>query len=159
MYKVFIDGVEIQCDSADEAFEFVTRLRNISANGNGASIRSDKSLQVNGAVGMNGSRWTATRFQNFAGLLNENEQRALNALISNPDGMPDATLRQALGLSSNKSFGPIFTGISRKAKKVGVTFEDVISSEVVRMTNGDNVREFRAVPAFMRIAAETGALR
>jgi hypothetical protein len=153
MYRVSIDGIEINCDSADEALQLVGHARGHATMGNGS--RSDQVANTQ----VNGSRWTSTRFQNFDGLLNDTERRVLQELIENPDGIPDATLRQALGLSSNRSFGPIFTGLSRKAKRVGVSFEDVLSSATVRLSNGQTVREFKAVAPFLRVASDSGGLK
>jgi hypothetical protein len=152
MYKVVIDSVEIHCDTADEAVEVAARLRGVTLGKNG---NSNGQRPVEPGL----SRWTETRYRNFSALLKDNQKKMMRELIGNPDGIPDATLRQALGLASNKAFGPILTGISRKAKKVGVSLEDVVRSEKVTMSNGDVVLEFKAVPSFAAVASAAGGMK
>ncbi len=149
MFKVIYDGVEIQCETADDAVELAGRLRG-SADFTNASSRQ-------GAI--SGSRWTVSRFQNFSSLLRDKQRIFLQQLISSPDGQTDIALRQRLGLNTNKGFGPILTAISRKAKKIGVDLKEVYTTEKLAHTSGEQVLEFKASPAFIKVAEEAGGIK
>lgn len=79
----------------------------------------------------------------------------LRELILNPDGVPDATLRRALNLDSNKALGASMGGLSKKAKKLGIGLDDILKSEKL-MLNGEEVLEFKIAPAFLKIAKASG---
>ena len=151
MFKVMYQGVEIQCETADEAVEIAGKLS--GGHGKG-SAHSHSSSQ-----GLAGSRWTANRFQSFIGQLQDKQRRFLRELTASTDGLTDSALRQSLGLSSNKAFGPILTGISRRAKKVGVGLDDVLKSEKMSLQNGEKFLEFKAAPAFAVVAREAGGIK
>src|SRR5437763_5914755 len=141
MFKVVFEGVEIQCETADEAVEIASKLGSASP-----ERKRTPHFEVNE------SRWTTHRFQSFIGQLRERQRTFLSHVVSNPDGVTDASLRQVLGLNTNKGMGPILTGISRRAKKLGFSLEDIITSEKLNLTNGDRVLEFKANPAFAKAA-------
>jgi hypothetical protein len=105
-----------------------------------------------------GSRWTITRFQNFIGQLRDKQRKFLSLVLANPDGVTDSSLRHSLGVSTNKGFGPILTGISRRAKKAGVSLQDIVSSEKVQLAD-EKVTEFKATPAFAQVAREAGGIK
>lgn len=154
MFKVTYQGVEIQCETADEAVEIAGKLSGApaAAHGKGHS-------QQGGSASFAGSRWTASRFQSFIGQLQDKQRRFLRELTASTDGLTDSALRQSLGLSSNKAFGPILTGISRRAKKVGVSLQDVLTSEKMVLAGGDQFLEFKASPAFAAVAREAGGIK
>ncbi len=148
MYKVIVDGVEIQCDSADDAIQIASRLRAMSTGqNNGKPI----SLGIDGG----GSRWTENRFRTFIGGLRDLQAKLLRELIANPNGVPDATLRKTLNLKSNKALGASMGGLSKKAKKLGIGLDDILTSGKLTL-NGEEVLEFKAAPAFIKIARECG---
>jgi hypothetical protein len=147
MYKVTVEGIDIQCDSVDEAIEIANRLRGSAGTNsdrrNGTPITDD------------GSRWTDIRFRTFTNGLRELQAKMLRELIQNPDGIPDATLRRALNLESNKALGASMAGLSKKAKKLGIGLDDVLKSEKL-ILNGEEVLEFRIAPAFLKVAKAAG---
>ena len=64
-----------------------------------------------------------------------------------------------MNVSNNKGFGPIITGISRRAKKHGIGLNEVLLSEKMVLQSGDRVLEFKAAPSFIKIAEEAGGLQ
>lgn len=148
MFKVVHQGVEIHCDTVDEAIEIASRL----------SANPKKPASAGEAV-LNGSRWTGTRFQSFLSELRDRQKKFLKELVNSPDGLTDAALRQSLGVQNNKGFGPIITGISRRAKKSGMSLQDILLSEKINLSSGERVLEFKAAPAFVRIATESGGVK
>ncbi|MFQ5662567.1 MAG: hypothetical protein ACE5HL_01895 [Terriglobia bacterium] len=149
MFRVIHEGVEIHCETAEEAIEIAAKLR-----GTHPSPRKGK-----GEFSLTGSRWTVARFKNFAGQLQDKQRKFLRELVSSPDGLTDSALRQSLGLTTNKAFGPILTAISRKAKKVGIDLKEVYTSDKVNLGSGQQVLEFKAAPAFIKVADEAGGLK
>jgi hypothetical protein len=153
MFKVIHQGVEIHCETADEAVQIAERLAGTStvSTAHGRSHASGQSLA--------GSRWTVSRFQTLMGQLQDKQRRFLREVVASPDGLTDSALRQSLTLSSNKAFGPILTGISRRAKKVGVSLQDVLTSEKMALAGGEQFLEFKAAPAFVAVAREAGGIK
>lgn len=152
MIKIVHCGIEFHCETTDEAVEIAAKL-------SGGKV--PEGLKKRGqpeAIG-GGSRWTTSRFQTFIGQLHDQQRKFLRQILSNPDGLTDAVLRQALSLSSNKAFGPIITGISRKAKKAGVSLQDVVSSEKVTLSSGEKVLEYKANPVFVTVSREGGGIK
>ncbi len=152
MIKVIYQGVEIQCETADEAIDIASRL-------SGLPTTAKKSSPAVGDAVLNGSRWTGTRFQSFISELRDRQKKFLKELVNSPDGLTDAALRQTLGVQNNKGFGPIITGISRRAKKSGMSLQDILLSEKISLSSGERVLEFKAAPAFVRIATESGGVK
>lgn len=147
MYKVIVDGIEIHCESADEAITIAGRLRGLPARKdttNGNHVGSDTT-----------SRWTETRFRTFTTGLRELQAKMLRELVQNPDGIPDATLRRTLNLETNKALGASMGGLSKKARKLGIGLDDVLTSEKLTL-NGEEVLEFKVAPAFLKMAKESG---
>jgi hypothetical protein len=151
MFRVVHQGVEIYCDTVDATLEIVARLA-----GKVPAGKSHESTLPSSANA--GSRWTISRFNTFMLQLQDQQRKLLRSLVSSPDGQTDSALRQHLGLSSNKAFGPILTGISRRAKKVGVSLADVLTSERISVGN-ERVLEFKASPAFANIAKDAGGIK
>ena len=79
----------------------------------------------------------------------------LQELEKTPHGRTAKDLASELGLETTKAFGPILAAMSRHAKGVGISHDDVMVSE--RITIGrDKILEFRATSAFIRIAQAGG---
>jgi len=140
MYRVLFNGCEILCDTTDEAVAFCQTApvpnhpdRNGYNNGNG--------------------QWSAVKFQSFVGSLNQKQKAMLRELIRKPGGVSAFALRQALGLSTNQAFGPILSWMAQRAKKVGLTLQDVLVSQR-KMANDVEITAFRAVPSFIEVAGD-----
>ena len=151
MFKVVHKGVEILCDSVDDAVLIAEKLAGDT--GEKANHRPVASQSLAG------SRWTVSRFQNFIGELRDNQRKLLRELLNSPDGMTDSALRQSLSLANNKAFGPLLTSLSRRAKKVGMSLTDVIGSEKMALSGGEQFLEFKAAPAFVAVAREGGGIK
>jgi len=156
--KVVYEGVEIHCETPEQAVEvaveLAAKLRGTPVTGMGA--RNGTRSPV---ADLSGSRWTTTRFKNFTSMLREKQRKVLRELLQNPDGITDVVLRQSLNLSDNRGIGPIFTAMSRRAKKVGMSFQDVVISEKSVLTSGERVLEFKAAPSFVAICQEAGGMK
>jgi hypothetical protein len=150
MIKVMHRGIEIHCDTPEEAAAIAERLA--------GSVSARPEDTGGPGVSGGGSRWTVSRFNSFMAQLRDQQRKLLRSLVNSPDGQTDTALRQHLGLSSNKAFGPILTGISRRAKKAGVGLTDVLVSERITVGN-ERVLEFKATPAFASIAREAGGIK
>jgi len=153
MYKVVINGVEVWCETPEAVFQLTEKAGGGATGANGGRHSNPSS---SAAIG---TRWTVSRFQGFISQLQDKQKRFLREVVSSQDGLTDSALRQTLSLSSNKAFGPILTGISRRAKKAGVGLDDVLKSEKMTLQNGERFLEFKASPAFAAIAREAGGIK
>lgn len=151
MIKVIHEGVEYQCETTDEAIELGGKLRGSSPDTPKKHNHSDHAIS--------GSRWTVTRFQSFIKQLKDNQRKFLSILVDSPDGVTDSSLRGSLGLTTNKAFGPILTGISIRAKKAGVSLQDILTNEKVQLSADERVTEFKATAAFAQVAKQSGGIQ
>src|SRR5688572_12472059 len=101
-YKVLVGGVEIVCDSADEAIAIVQR-----AGGSDSSHRSVSSHEG----GASGSRWTEARMADFFRFIKAQQKRVIDALLDHPEGRTDEQLCQLLGLDDGRKLAGVLTGI------------------------------------------------
>lgn len=151
MIKVSHEGVDYWCETTDEAFEMGAKLRGVPHASSKKTAYSEHAIP--------GSRWTVTRFQSFIKQLKDRQRQFLSIVLESPDGVTDSSLRHSLGVNTNKGFGPILTGISRRAKKAGVSLQDILSSEKVQLSADERVTEFRASAAFAQVAKEAGGIK
>ncbi|HEV2112722.1 MAG TPA: hypothetical protein VGR50_01160 [Terriglobales bacterium] len=151
MYKVVRNGVEIHCDTADEAVEIAAKL------GAGEAIGTKQAVSHAGPIA--GSRWTVARFNNLMHVLQDKQREFLREVVKNPDGITDAQLRDILKLKSNKAFGPVLTALSRKAKKVGVSMGDMFVSKKEALDDGQKFIEFRPTASFRQVAHDAGGVK
>ncbi len=151
MIKVSHEGVDYFCETTDEALELGSKLR-------GAPLSSTKKASQNESSNT-GSRWTVTRFQSFIKQLRDRQRLFLSLVLDSPDGMTDSSLRHSLKVNTNKGFGPILTGISRRAKKAGVSLQDIMTSEKVHLSANEKVTEFKATEDFARVAKQAGGIK
>lgn len=152
MIKVVHDGIEYQCETADDALALGAKLRGIPHSGSKKSApHSDQPIS--------GSRWTVTRFQSFVRQLKDKQRKFLSLLLDSADGVTDSSLRHSLGLTTNKAFGPILTGISKQAKKAGVSLQDILTNEKVQLSADERVTEFKATAAFVQVSKEAGGIK
>ena len=147
-YQILYRGVQIQCESLDEAVAMAERL-------GGGLVGSEDGAGQNHGRGVVEGRWTVSRFQDFTGRLSEPQRNMLQELVRNSHGRTAKDLAHTLALSTSKSFGPLLAAMSKHAKKAGVRMEDVLSSERVDLGD-EKMLEFRAAGTFARIAGEAG---
>lgn len=151
MIKVVHDGIEYFCETPEDAIALGAKLRGLPHSGSRKASHGDQSIS--------GSRWTVTRFQSFVKQLKDKQRRFLSLVLDSADGVTDSSLRHSLGLTTNKAFGPILTGISKQAKKAGVSLQDILTNEKVQLSADERVTEFKATPAFVQVAKEAGGIK
>lgn len=156
MYTIEVNGVKVECSTASEAIALINGLRDgYSAPKGTASQSGSPAPPAQNPAG--GSRWNPDRFKQFCNRLADNQKTFLREIVGSPHGVMDTALRQKLGLSTNKAFGPIVTAISRHAKFVGVSLDDVLESKNVQLGT-EWALEYKASPSFLRVAAEAGGI-
>lgn len=149
MFKILVQGVEIQCDTVEAAVELARKLATSSPHSDGKAVAAD----------MGNSRWTSSRFQNFTSELKDKQRQLLMLVLDNPDGLTDQSLRQTMGVENNNGFGPIMAAISKRAKKLGIQMTEILTTEKVVMAGGEKMLEFKAAPAFQKIAKASGGIK
>jgi hypothetical protein len=143
-FKITFRGVEIQCETADDAIEIAHRL----ATSNGIGAGSAHSQSADGSL-------EVSRYRELVDSLNSSQKKFLSLLVDNPHGKTDHSLRQELDLEGNKALGGMLSGISKLARKVGVSIDTMWSSD--RKKVGDEImREFRVRPELKKISGEIG---
>lgn len=145
MFKVLYRGVEIHCNTLDEVVQVAQKL-------GGPAFEYPAAGPSESEHPVQALLWTPDRWHIFVLQLQDKERKFLKEITENPDGIVDTALRTRLGLASNKAFGPIITGISRKAKKAGATLRDVLISDKIRMGNKQSLR-FRISPSLLGISS------
>ena len=110
-YTVMVDGVPVQCETAEAALALI-RLHggNAPAGGQGRPTHRQHA---------NGTRWTDQRIAAFFKLIEGKQRKLVDALLEFEDGRTDAQVVQLLGLSSGSALGGVFAGLWKNAKKVG----------------------------------------
>lgn len=101
---------------------------------------------------------TASRIKEFVGYLDVKQKRFLTLLFENPHGKSDHTIRQSFGFEGNQQLGGFVSGIAKLAKKAGLSMDQVMSIDWVKIGDSD-AKEYKLHPAFRKIAAESGELR
>lgn len=155
-FTVIVDGVPIQCETAEQALELVQLARQAGTNGGDATTNSGRAHRQSSERGSI-SRWTERRIKEFLGAISNQQRKLLDELLKSPDGRTDHQLRLALGLASNNALGGVFTGLSRNAKKVGADSNDLFDSEQV-MIGDEAHREYRLTDSFRKAASGSVAL-
>jgi hypothetical protein len=146
-FKVEYRGVTVTCDSPQEAVAIARELA------------GEPSLMPGNHHEEAGEgRLTNSRFKEFVNFLDTRQRKFLSILVENPHGKTDSTLRQALNLAGNKELGGFGSGISKLAKKAGLSMEDILTVSKVRIGDED-AREYKINPVFLRIAESSGGLK
>jgi hypothetical protein len=129
-FKVRIGTVEIECDSADDAVSIAERL-------NGGSATPKEAVGRNG----DGLDEDVKRLRTLHGLLRDPQQKFLQAIAEQTFGRTDRVLCQLLNITGDnpgKALGGVLSGITKFAKNVGVTPDQLYS---VRSVEGG--KEYR----------------
>lgn len=112
-YTVMVDGVPVQCETAEAALALI-RLHAGNAPSGTQARASHRGHSVS-----NGTRWTDQRISAFFKLIEGKQRKLIDALLEFEDGRTDAQVVQLLGLSSGSALGGVFAGLWKNAKKVG----------------------------------------
>ena len=83
----------------------------------------------------------------YARLRSDGQQRVVHALANAPEGMTDRELRSVLNIDNNNQLAGLVAGLSRHAKAVGLTREQVYTRRKVR---GPGVKYHFRLTADMR---------
>ena len=81
----------------------------------------------------------------------ERQRMALSALVTNPDGMLDHELREALAFKTNNELAGVLGGLAKNAKAVGLKVDNVLIRQVI----GD-AYAYRLTPEARDVASEQG---
>src|SRR5256885_6951331 len=111
MFRVIVNGVVIEVDTAEQALE----LAHKEGNSDGPADRKNR---VPNPASL-GSRWTDRRVRDLFKQLSPQQRRLVDLLLEFPDGRTDTQLVQTLGLKNKSALGGVFTGLIRNVKKVG----------------------------------------
>lgn len=111
-YTVLIDGVPVQCETADAALDLIRQH-------GGATPTTHTTPRMQHTTQHNGTRWTDQRVTEFFKLIDGNQRKLIDALLATEDGRTDTQLRQLLNLSSGSALGGVIGGLWKNAKKVG----------------------------------------
>lgn len=143
--RIIYNGVEIQCEKADDAVRIAKML---GANGSGTATA--KSLAKR--------ELDASSFKDFLKLLKKNQKRLLKALASGRNVVTDNELQKELGIDDNRKIGGILSGLSKNAKRVGLDLDSMWASEVKHNEHG-RFREFTIHPALRKAAQDIGGVK
>ena len=148
MYRVIVNGVVIEVETADQAIELANKAGGADASpGRKNRISNPNSLAT---------RWTDRRVRELLKQLSPQQRRLVDVLLESPDGRTDTQLVQALGLKNNSALGGVFTGLIRNVKKVGGNPGELYSWDEVPI--GDEMHlEYKLSDAFRSVAEQVSA--
>lgn len=98
--------------------------------------------------------WTAEEFQKFTGRIHVPQRRLLARLLESGAGewVPDATLRDLLGLPDNNSLSGSLSGISKVARMFDIDPRRVYTQNTV-YRHGESQRTYQITAGFQKAAA------
>jgi hypothetical protein len=113
-YTVLIDGVPVQCETAEAALELIRT----HGGTNEGKTHHVPTARASASVSANGTRWTDQRIAEFFKHIEGKQRKLIDALMEHDD-RTDTQLLQLLGLSNGSALGGVFAGLWKNAKKVG----------------------------------------
>lgn len=123
-YTVVINGVPIQCETAEAALQLAT-LHGADGKPNRGEHRHSVS---------NGTRWTDQRVAEFYKLIEGTHQRRLiDIMLTSADPLTDAQLVQKLGLNGGPALGGVLAGLFKNARKVGADPKELYARKQITM--------------------------
>jgi hypothetical protein len=132
MIRIRHEGVEIECDTVEEAEGVLKHIREEGAKtmkyevpGLMADDQDIGSL-ITGWTEV--SRWKAESFHKFIESVGESQETALRMLVREKR-VSDAELREELGVESNQQLAGILSGISKQAAALGIPARAVFTIE------------------------------
>jgi hypothetical protein len=150
-YTVRYRDAEIDCPTAGDV---AALFRELPDAGRQTTNGSAPRVSSGGGEG----RLTVSRYHEFVGYLDKRKKELLRLLVDNPHGKTDDSIRKALDIEDNKELGGIMSGISKLAKRAGLSLEDVLTSQKVKIGN-ESMREYKASATFRSMATEIGGLK
>ena len=149
-----IDGVPVQCDSAEAALALVRLHGGDMPPGNGTSRRGYGQTHLQA----HNTRWTDERIAEFYKLIEGRQRKLVDTLLENVDARTDAQLIQLLNLSSGMALAGVFAGLYKNAKKVGADPKELYFKKSI--TIGDKRgAEYTLSPGFRQAAARRVATK
>lgn len=128
-YRVVVGGVQVECDSIDEALALAQR-----AGGQVGGEQKGKPAPLS-PLALGNSRWTEARITDFLGHMKGNQRKLIDELLDHPEGRTDEQLLTALGVRGGKALAGVFTGLWKNAKKVGADPNDVYAKQQINIAD------------------------
>src|SRR5688572_11660698 len=104
-YTVIIEGVSVQCDTAEEAMQ-LARL-----NSNGATGGKTEHKNPSTTSTPLGSRWTQQRLRDFLDVINANQRKFIDALLDYPDGRTEDQMFPLVGVRNSMGLAGITSAL------------------------------------------------
>jgi uncharacterized Ntn-hydrolase superfamily protein len=130
-YTVLIDGVPVQCETAEAALELIRTHGGTSGDKSSAAVYQPRAASGN----TNGTRWNDQRITEFFKNIEGKQRKLVDALLEHDD-RTDTQLLQLLNLSNGSALGGVFAGLWKNAKKVGADPGELYIKKAI--TIGDN---------------------
>ena len=148
-FRVKFNGVDIECDTADDAMAMAQRLSGgplpAGGGGNGTSTTASSSEQV-------------ARVKNMCAKLREVQKEILMAIAEQSFGKQDRNLWAVAKIDpamGNKALGGTMSGIAKIANGVGLTSEDLYTTKAADV-GGQVVKEYRPTDLLRAAGKELG---
>lgn len=143
MFKVWVNGVAIECETVEAAVE-LARYAGVDG---APAIRSTTAPVPDGGGGGAMSRWTEKRVTDFLSQIKTTQRKLVDALLETDDARTDEQLCKLLNLTDNRALAGVFAGLYKNAKKVGANPKEVYRRHSV--TIGDRRQfEYTLTPTF-----------
>jgi hypothetical protein len=143
-YKVVVGGIEIMCDSAEEALAIAQR-----ASGDEPPHR----IGAGHERGATSGRWTESRLADFLRFVKPEQRKVIDALLEHHDGRTDEQLCQLLGYADGRQLAGTLSALWKNAKKAGADPKDLIVKRPV--TIGDKrIHEYTLTESFKHQAGK-----
>jgi hypothetical protein len=155
MIKFRRGDMEFECESADEAYELLKRLRaedERKLRRSGLSPLANLIADIAGWGETHTSPWNRTLFWTFLESLGEPQKRGL-ALLVRKRRLTDEQLREALQLNNNKQLAGVLSGISKQAGAHDLSARAVYTIEN-ESKSGQVTKSYVVALDFLRIAVQ-----
>jgi len=103
------------------------------------------------------SVWTDSRYKEFMSYMKGNQRTFLGFLIEHEHPKNDQSVRQALGIRTNRELSGVTAGLVKNAKKVGIPGNELFIREKRNLGN-ERVAEYKLTDGFRAMAEKMGDL-
>ncbi|HXJ95094.1 MAG TPA: hypothetical protein VMT20_19820 [Terriglobia bacterium] len=156
MIRIKHEGVEIECDTVEEAEGVLKHIREEGAKmlkyEVPGLIADDQDIGSIITGWTQVSRWKAETFQEFIESIGESQETALRMLVREKR-VSDAELREELGVESNQQLAGILSGISKQAAALGIPARAVFTIEN-EFKSGKSSKSYVVARDFLEITKE-----